>query len=365
MNKRFIRIISLAAICCLLFANLCACGKMDTSIQAYDPEPTPEPLSKEETQRIDLEENASDAGYSIFVEGRELMVWNYGDAPSVSAEDLATVPGIGIPESVTGKYIPLSDLTKKYDLGKYSDTQKEQDYYAFTESGVWSYTKNITVPVVCFLGISDHGGEMPNLEMVQYFFENVKTMGFTPVFFEDFSRLNTFDNPIVIVFTCGYDNIYSDVFPLAQQNDVKFSVFQTPDLLGSKGQLNADQVKEMSVSGLVAMECRVLGDEYLIGHSAETQEKLISGAKLELTRVTGKVPCALFWPDGYCTSTKSNDIAGKYFKFGIATTRSGCFNTSDDNMEVPGIFIQGYTAGDALFENIAMKVAEREYQANH
>lgn len=336
---------------------LSACGRTQETIVAYDPAPTATPMPKDVSERIDLEEKTTDSGYTVNIEGTEFTVWNYDDTPSVSKEDLAKVPGVTIIQNYAEndmKYVPLTDLSTKYDLGKYTDAQKAHDYYAYTESGVWSYAKGITVPVVMF-NSQENGG--PTVDFLSDFFAGLSDHGYSPIFFEDLNRLGEYDKPLIIAFSNGFDYLYSEVLPLAEEYNVKFSFFQTPDYFGSRGYVTAAQAAEMCASGLVCVEARIPGDEYLIGHSTETQEKFFSEAKMVITRSTGRVPCALIWPDGYCTGDKSGDIADKYFRFGVCALTNGFYNTADDCRSVKCYIVNGYRSVDGTFEALA----EAEY----
>lgn len=342
---------------------LSACGRQTETIVAYDPAPTATPMPKDVSERIDLEEKATDAGYTVNIEGEEFTVWNYAETPSISKEDLAKVPGVTIIQSYAEndvKYVPLTDLSTKYDLGKYTDTQKAHDYYAYSESGVWSYARGTTVPVILF-NCEEDGG--PTVDFIADFFSTLQSNGYSSVFFSDLNNLVNFENPIIIAFANGYSYIYSDVFPLAKQYNVKITVFQTPDYFGAKGFVSASQAEEMTASGLAAFECRIAGNEYLIGHSSETQEKLFSEAKMVVTRSTGRVPCAIAWPDGYCTGDKSGDLADKYYKFGVCVASNGCYNTSDDYRAVKCLSPSSYTSVSGMFELISQAVFERDIKA--
>lgn len=354
--KKFVLSVLIIAISGMLL--LSACGAQQEMIVAYDPEPTPTPLPKDVSERIELEKKAVDTGSTVNIEGTEYTVWNYADVLSVSKEDLATVPGIKLIQNYAEndvKYVPLTDLSTKYDLGKYTDTQKAHDYFAHSESGVWSYAKGNPVPVVMINSQEDGG---PTVDFLSDFFVALNENGFSPIFFEDLGHLSEYDKPVILAFANGFDYLYSDVLPLAMETNVKFSFFQTPDYFGSRGYVTAEQAAEMCASGLVRVESRIPDNEYLSGHSSETQEKLFSEAKMVITRSTGRVPCALIWPEGRCTSDKTGDIADKYFRFGVCESTYGIFNTADDNRRVKCLRIGYYASVEEFIGTISGPFSE-------
>lgn len=110
--------------------------------------------------------------------------------------------------------------------------------------------------------------------------------------------------------------------------------------IGGNHKLTADQIREMSDSGLVSIQSHTNSHTDLNALSAEEQEFEFSESKKILTRITGKIPYVLCYPTGrYDNNTLT--LARKYYTFGVKMV-GGLYNTSDDPFLVNRYYVSRY-----------------------
>lgn len=69
---------------------------------------------------------------------------------------------------------------------------------------------------------------------------------------------------IVITFDDGYENNYTDAYPVLKELGLPATIFIVPALIGSEGFLTWDQVIEMSESGIISIGSHSMTHAYLL-----------------------------------------------------------------------------------------------------
>lgn len=98
------------------------------------------------------------------------------------------------------------------------------------------------------------------------FEEHMKALleaGYTPIHFKEYYDFMIYNQPmplkpIIITFDDGYENNYTEAFPILQEHQVKTTIFINPYTtdheMGEYSHLDWDQMKEMEESGLVRIQ---------------------------------------------------------------------------------------------------------------
>ena len=124
-------------------------------------------------------------------------------------------------------------------------------------------------------------------KQIQYLVEN----GYTPIWFEDLVNVDKIEKPVILTYDDGYMDNYVDLFPILQKYGVKATIFMiTGNIDNRQTYLTSAQIKEMAQSGLVSFQSHTVTHPYLRGQSYETQEYELTQSKLDLVRLTGKMP---------------------------------------------------------------------------
>jgi peptidoglycan/xylan/chitin deacetylase (PgdA/CDA1 family) len=84
---------------------------------------------------------------------------------------------------------------------------------------------------------------------------------------------------IVLTFDDGYEDFYTEVFPLLQKYQVKATLFVINDFLGKPGYLTGEQVKEIAASGLVEIGAHTMHHQNLTYLSLKDAEAEIEQSK--------------------------------------------------------------------------------------
>jgi len=159
-------------------------------------------------------------------------------------------------------------------------------------------------------------------------FRTIADFGLTTAFITDIGG-----NAVYITFDDGYEDNYTYALPLMMKYNVKATVFIITDLIGEKGYLNEDQIREMTASGLVSFQCHtashtdltLLGEDELYRELTESKDKLES--------ITNQPVTAISYPYG-----KFNDkviaAASQFYTVGVTTKGPNLF-AGNKNMTLP------------------------------
>ena len=63
-----------------------------------------------------------------------------------------------------------------------------------------------------------------------------------------------YEKPVILTFDDGYDDNYTELFPLLQKYNAKATIFVIPKAIGTPHKMTAEQIYELSRSGLVSIQ---------------------------------------------------------------------------------------------------------------
>lgn len=274
----------------------------------------------------------------MLCEGREITL---SAAPKYDGEDW---------------YVPLESLLRQWGMTKYEDTEEQHQYFT-TIPDVTEIPQNCSVPALMYHAVSDNcWGEADlfvspsELEaQLQYLQEN----GYTPIFFEDLPRVNEIEKPVLLTFDDGYDDNFTELFPILQKYQCKATVFVITDDIGKNHKLTAEQIQQMADSGLVSIQSHTVSHRDLDELDEADTIYELSQSQLMLTRLTGKQPFVLCYPTGYY-SDLTLEIARKYYSFGLLMS-SGLYTTDCDPFQIPRYFVSRYTSLDSFINMVSVE----------
>ncbi len=91
----------------------------------------------------------------------------------------------------------------------------------------------------------------------------------------------------VLTFDDGYEDFYTDVFPLLKKYQMKATLYIISDFVGRYEFLKADQIKELATSGLVEIGAHTLDHVYLKSISPVIAQEQIIKSKKDLEKMLG------------------------------------------------------------------------------
>ncbi|MBQ3084876.1 MAG: polysaccharide deacetylase family protein [Clostridia bacterium] len=344
------RIIAMLMLLCLLLAGC--------SEAVPQKEQAPPAAENQAPQKTYAEKPAVFGEKTVFVNGVQLSAVYGAEGELLSLKELAAAVGgsVTTTEAEDGDVATLQLGEQQYTFsaeqgGIYTGEDwfvpaaklEEMGYHLFTdeEKATTYYTAyptneqvpdGVKVPTLMYHAVSDNCWGIRSLfvsparmeEQLQYLLEN----GYTPIHFEDLGRVDQIEKPILLTFDDGYDDNYTELFPILKKYNVKATVFIIIDLLGTEHYMTAEQAKEMSDSGLVSIQSHTMSHAYLSQISEKEMEHELGQSKLEVTRITGKESFAVAYPSGEHNDA-SLAITAKYYEFGI-WMRGTIYKTGDD-----------------------------------
>ncbi|NEU31769.1 polysaccharide deacetylase family protein [bacterium LRH843] len=227
---------------------------------------------------------------------------------------------------------------------------------AATVSIMGDSLKRSTVPILMYHAIDEYKGKGINeLYVTPANFESqlnyLKTAGFSPIQFDDLSNIQNIEMPILITLDDGYKNNINAFNILKKLNSPSFQAKATIFVIGRKIDtetgLTAEQLKEMSDSGIISVQSHTITHPSLPLVTNFAEELGESKAKIEA--ITGKKVSAIAYPSG---EYDSNVIAEtkKYYDYAV-TTKPGVANLDASHYEMKRIRIN-YSTSLAEFESL-------------
>ncbi len=164
-----------------------------------------------------------------------------------------------------------------------------------------------------------------------------KNSGYTTVFAEDFNNVSGFDRPIIITMDDGYEDNYTEVFPILKKHNMKATIFVISSYIGKSDYLKAEQLREMSDSSLVSIQSHSLSHIRLTDCSEAELKKEFKQSIDCIEAITGKSVSTLAYPGGFYDKNVI-ECAKKYFKLAYCVSSKNL--NYEDNFEIDrvGIF---------------------------
>lgn len=228
-------------------------------------------------------------------------------------------------------YIPLEEICELAELSVYVDGEYD-DYYCTASAWPREVPEGYDVPCFMYHAVSNDTWGIDELfvmpermeQQLQYLTEN----GYDPIFFEDLYHVQDYDKPVLLTFDDGYEDNYTELFPLLQKYNVKATIFIITGYVNQPRYLTDAQILEMANSGLVSIQSHTFSHPDLDTLSYDEQRAQLADSKLHVTRLTKREPTVMCYPTGKYDSNTLSALEGLY-AFGIKM-RGGLYNTKDD-----------------------------------
>ena len=243
-------------------------------------------------------------------------------------------------------YVPLEAILEL--PGIVSGAAEDGTLYFARQLTLSSPAENVNVPVLMYHAVSDDLWGYWDLfvspqtieEELLYLQEN----GFETIWFEDLSHVEDYEKPVILTFDDGYDDNYTELFPLLQKYNAKATIFVIPKAIGTPHKMTAEQIYELSRSGLVSIQSHTYSHGNLSTMDEETLIFEMEESQKYLAALTGQVPYAVCYPEG-TRSELSIEVAGRYYDYGLLMNGQ-IYNTSDDPLRVKRFYVpRGYDLG--------------------
>lgn len=282
-------------------------------------------------------------GHQAALSGRGLRE---GEAPSET--DAALI--LRYPDgSASECWVSLSSLTEALYFRSLFDGA-DGTYYLSPSVDTSLIPQGASVPVLMYHGVSDQPWGLEGLfmtpaqmrEHVRFLTEN----GYDPIFFSDLTHLEDYDKPVLITFDDGYNDNFSELYPILQEFQAKATIFMIAHNVDyNPNFMTGAQLRELADSGLVEIHSHTVNHLELASLSEEEQLAEMRDSQLMLARSTGRVSYVLSYPAG-----KYNDatlrLGPDYYDFGVKS-RDGLWTVAENFFEIDRFPVyRGAGAGD-------------------
>lgn len=254
----------------------------------------------------------------------------------------------------TDWYVSAPEVLPALGLTELVDPELDQRYYTHVVKNSTVPT-GYRVPVLMYHAVSDHiWGNTDLFVSPSELEKQIQAMleaGYMPITFEELDHVDEIEKPVLMTFDDGYDDNYTELFPILQKYNVKATIFIIVNDIGARHKMTREQIKELSDSGLVSIQSHTMSHNYLDWMN-ETQLRYEHyDSLIALARITGKQPFVMCYPTGK-NSAFSRTITAEYYEYGLNMT-GPCYVTGDAPYRIYRFFISRYTGLQAFMAKLA------------
>ncbi|KGL39485.1 polysaccharide deacetylase family protein [Listeria sp. SHR_NRA_18] len=146
---------------------------------------------------------------------------------------------------------------------------------------------------------------------------------------------NVPDKPVVITFDDGYQDNYTNAYPILKKYGLKANIFVITDKIAKNNHFDEAALKEMSAYG-IEMDSHTVHHHELNTLSYEEQLKELQDSKTVLERLTGKKVNSICYPVGRYNEDTVRAAEATGYAMGF-TTEPGKANKNDGMYTLPRV----------------------------
>ena len=137
---------------------------------------------------------------------------------------------------------------------------------------------------------------------------------------QDMVKKNRFPSKtIAITFDDGYENNYTNAYPVLKNLGLHATIFIIPALVGADGYLTWDQIIEMSESGVITIGSHTMTHPWLPGQPEQKMDSEIRDSKRAIEGHLNKEVSVFSYPLGGFNKTIREKVIKADYKIAVAT----------------------------------------------
>lgn len=242
-------------------------------------------------------------------------------------------------------YCPMEALEEYFGLPMTQDYSGEKIFYYGTPPEPPTVPEGVEVPVLMYHAVSDELWGIESLfvkpermeEQLKWLSEN----GYTPIWFEDLYHLDQIEKPVILTFDDGYEDNYTELFPLLKKYQMKATVFMITGSIGQEHYLEEQEIQEMAKSGLISFQSHTVTHRNLPELGAEELKTELIDSKKTIKELTGKEPSVLCYPTGRYNKTVKDAVQEEY-QYAVLMSGND-WKTGDDPLTIHREYISRST----------------------
>ena len=149
----------------------------------------------------------------------------------------------------------------------------------------------------------------------------------------------------IITFDDGYEDNYTEAFPILKKYGVKATVFMITDAIDHVGYLTTEQIKEMSDSGLVRFGSHTHNHLEVDSLDSSSLINQLETSKQRIMEITGQSEVNAFCYPAGSYDENSMSVVSEFYTFAY-TTESPNKTTQFKDMNIPRYRVKRSTGGN-------------------
>lgn len=180
--------------------------------------------------------------------------------------------------------------------------------------------KNLYIPIFVYHNIVENGSDVQydymqtTKETFEKQIEGLEKSGYEFITYSDLEKYKNGEISLkkkscILTFDDGYEGVYQNVFPIAKEHNIPFTMFVITDNMGLEGVITWDEAKEMQDSGLVTIASHSIDHPEFT--KLETEEAIANVSKSYeiIEEHLGKQNTKVFtYPYGLHTEEQINEL---------------------------------------------------------
>lgn len=243
--------------------------------------------------------------------------------------------------------------------------------FAVFAFGITASAQEVKVPFLLYHSVADFiaDGDDELLHITKDNFADhmaaLKAAGYTSITIDEFvmfaeGELELPEKPLVICFDDGYENNYTNAYPILKENGMKATIFVIAQRVGDHTvkypHFTWQQAKEMEDSGVIEIESHSLThpDFSTIGYAETVRQMRLS--KYLIEKNLGKTCDYMAYPYGF-TNAFSADVAKKAgYKLTCLVGNDGANGKGADLYSIKRLNVSAYMTSEYLMEYISENI---------
>jgi peptidoglycan/xylan/chitin deacetylase (PgdA/CDA1 family) len=210
----------------------------------------------------------------------------------------------------------------------------------------------VKIPILYYHAIADETFGIEQMFVrIQEFDDQMRYMkdnGYQCVTFDDLDHLRDFKKPFMITFDDGYEDNYTNMYPILKKYGFKATVFLVPLYVDKNRYLKTSEILEMRE--LVNFQSHTLTHDYLTTLSYEEIERQLRDSKSQIEALTGQIVTAIAYPVGDYDD-RVLEIAARYYRYGLLMGGGLYYHTGEDLLRMNRVYIpRGLDIADFKFK---------------
>lgn len=163
----------------------------------------------------------------------------------------------------------------------------------------------------------------------------LKDNNYNVIDYNEFLNNKNIEKPIIITFDDGYEDNYTNAYPILKKYNYKATIFVMTDAIGSNLYLKENQIKEMT--DLISFESHTKSHPDLRKLSQkDLQIELVESQRI-LENITGRKPTSIAYPVGYYDDRVLR-MTKEYYIYGFRMG-GGIYKEGEDTLTISRVYI--------------------------